>query len=126
MSALGQKRTFAVQKPCPLYPRKADRESDFAKGHVRFTPESGHVHCNEGFRFVPKATLRSLLDHLIGASNHVRRYLEVEGLGGLKVDDEFEFGCLQNRQFSRLGTLENFTNIDATLTKSVRKVGYVG
>jgi hypothetical protein len=29
MSALGQKQTFAVQK-----------------GHVRFTPESGHVQCN--------------------------------------------------------------------------------
>jgi hypothetical protein len=33
-----------------------------------------------------------LLDHFVGASNQCRRQIEVERLGGLKVDDEFERG----------------------------------
>src|SRR6516164_9318109 len=31
---------------CPLYPRKRPRKRNSAKGHVRFTPKSGHVRCN--------------------------------------------------------------------------------
>ena len=36
MSALGHKRTFAMQERCPLYPRIADMCSALA--HVRFVP----------------------------------------------------------------------------------------
>ena len=40
MSALGQKRTFAVQTAMSALPPKADMRS--AKRDVRFAPESGH------------------------------------------------------------------------------------
>jgi hypothetical protein len=36
MSALGQKQTFAVQKVCPLYPRKRNQR----ELHVRFVPKA--------------------------------------------------------------------------------------
>ena len=44
MSALGHKRTFAL-----------------AKGHVRFTPESGHVRALGHVRFVPIADIATIL-----------------------------------------------------------------
>ena len=44
MSALGQKRTFAVQKR-----------------HVRFTPKSGHVRRTRHVRFVPIADISVLV-----------------------------------------------------------------
>ena len=40
MSALGQKRTFALQQDMSALPPKADMCS--ALGDVRFTPNSGH------------------------------------------------------------------------------------
>jgi hypothetical protein len=47
MSALGQKQTFAVHKGMsalrPIATAKADMYP--VNGHVRFTPESGHVRC---------------------------------------------------------------------------------
>jgi hypothetical protein len=41
---------------------------------------------------------------------------EAERLGGLEVDDQFEFGWLHNRQIGGLLPLENSTDIDAALT----------
>jgi len=32
-------------KACPLYPQSRPRKRIFAKGHVCFTPKSGHVRC---------------------------------------------------------------------------------
>ena len=43
-SALGQKQTCAVQQPMSALLSTATAKR-FAKGHVRFTPESGHVQC---------------------------------------------------------------------------------
>src|SRR5215831_21336241 len=40
MSALGQKQTYAAQKPMPLYPQQRPRMRIPANGHVRFTSES--------------------------------------------------------------------------------------
>jgi hypothetical protein len=46
MSASGQKQTCAVKKGMSALPPDNDRESGFPhKGHVCFTPESGHVQC---------------------------------------------------------------------------------
>jgi len=43
--------------PCPLYPN-SDRESGhLPRGHVCFTPESGHVRCNGSCRLWAKSGL---------------------------------------------------------------------
>ena len=84
---------------------KADMCS--AKGHVRFTPKSGHVQCTADVRYVPIAdigTNQFLFDHLVGASEQRRRHGEAERLGGLKINDQLEFGRLFNRQITRLCT----------------------
>ena len=46
MSALGQKQTYAPQKAISALSLIATAKADSQKGHVRFTPESGHVRCN--------------------------------------------------------------------------------
>jgi hypothetical protein len=47
MSALGRKRTFAVQKAMyPLCPESDRKSGHAANGHVCFTPKSRHVRCN--------------------------------------------------------------------------------
>jgi hypothetical protein len=38
MSALGQKQTFAVQSPCPLYPLAVIRRHDFTVAGLRRRP----------------------------------------------------------------------------------------
>src|SRR4029077_2920182 len=38
------------------------------------------------------------LDHLVGARREHGRHFEAEGLGGLQVDQELEFGRLEHRQ----------------------------
>src|SRR5262249_56330580 len=43
--------------------------------------------------------------------------------GRLRVDDEFEFGRLQDRQVGGLRALEDLTGIDADLTPRVQKIG---
>ena len=43
MSALGQKKTCAVQEVMSALPPIATANAKLAKGHVCFTPESGHV-----------------------------------------------------------------------------------
>jgi hypothetical protein len=43
MSALGHKRTYAPQKAMSALPRIATAKADSRKGHVCFTPESGHA-----------------------------------------------------------------------------------
>ena len=42
-------------------------------------------------------------------------HLDAERSGGLQVEDELEFGRLQNRQISGLRSFENLTSVDADL-----------
>ena len=46
MSALGQKQTFRNAIAMSALPPIATAKVDFRNGHVRFTPESGHVQCS--------------------------------------------------------------------------------
>ena len=80
MSALGHKRTFAVQKGMSALPPKADICS--ALGDV----------C-----FVPIADMINLIDHLVGAVEQRGRYGEVERLRGLEVNHQLELGRLLHR-----------------------------
>jgi hypothetical protein len=43
MSALGQKQTYALQQAMSALLSIATEKADMRNGHVRFTPESGHV-----------------------------------------------------------------------------------
>jgi hypothetical protein len=49
----------------------------------------------------------SLLDHLVRALEQRRRDSKAERLGGLRVDDEFEFPRLLQRKITWLGAFEN-------------------
>src|SRR6476646_9988127 len=66
-------------------------------------------------RFGAKSDMATSLDHFVGRCKQVRRYCEVEILGGLHVYDKIEFGRLQDRQFRDLCTLENSPAVNANL-----------
>jgi hypothetical protein len=55
-------------------------------------------------------------DHLVGGGEERWRHSEAEHPGSLCVDDQFELRRLHNRQFGRLGALEDAAGIDADLT----------
>ena len=71
MSALGHKRTFALQNVMsPLPPIATAKADSPANGHFRITPESGHVRCISPCPLSANSGLlhcsRSLFDNLIG------------------------------------------------------------
>ena len=85
MSAKGQKRTLQCILVMSALPPKAD------------IPESAwHV------RFVPRHSALILFDQFVGAAEQRHWNSEAERLGGLKVDDQLEFGRSLNRQIGRL------------------------
>jgi hypothetical protein len=49
-------------------------------------------------RFVPIADIGTLFDHLVGAGENSVRDRNTERLRGLKIDGQFEFGRLLDRQ----------------------------
>ena len=69
MSAMGQKRTFAVQKGMSALPLKADM-----CGAAR------------DVRFGPIADIASSFNHSVGPREQRRRYRQPEFLGSLEVD----------------------------------------
>src|SRR5215813_5484650 len=61
-------------------------------------------------------------DHLVGAGEQRRRYVEAKRTRGRKIDDELEFGGLHHGQVGGLSALEDAASIDAKLPKYFRKV----
>jgi hypothetical protein len=62
-------------------------------------------------------------DHLVGEREQIVGDFDAQRLGGLQVDDEFEFGRLKHRQVGGLGALENACRIYASLAIAVRPSG---
>ena len=82
MSALGHKRTFAVQI-----------------GMSAFSPKADMCGAKRNVRFVPIADIQSrLFDDLVGAGKQHRRHGEADRFRGLEVDDQLEFGRHLHRQ----------------------------
>src|SRR5438445_13369135 len=44
---------------------------------------------------------------------------------GLEIDDQFEFGRLQNRQVGRFGAIENLSSVNANLVIGIGEIGPV-
>ena len=68
MSALGQKQTWAAQKPMSALPQK--RACAAQLGHVRF---------------VPIVDIRRLFDHLVGAREQRRRHVRPSAFAVLRL-----------------------------------------
>jgi len=62
-------------------------------------------------RFVPKAHIDLLIDHLVGAGKQCRWHRDAESLGGLKIDGQFILGWCLHRHLGRLFALENTVNV---------------
>src|SRR5262249_979756 len=109
MSALGQKRTCAVQKGMSALPLKADICS--APAHVRFGP---------------KRTLTGLFDHLVGTGEHRRWNCEAKRLSSLEIDYQLILGRRLHRKIGWLFTLEDAIDIAGRAPVLVNKIGSVG
>src|SRR5215471_1116105 len=86
MSALGQKQTFAARTAC------------------RFTPESEHVRCSCGCPLwaISGHDGRSLFNQLVCELLEMKRYLQPQRFGRLKVDNKL---ILRRRLYRHVGWL---------------------
>src|SRR6516164_10264640 len=94
MSALGQKQTLERLRLMSALPPKADMDRH-----------------GSDVRFVPKADIKRLLNHLVGAGKDSRWNCESQSLRGLKIDDQLILRRRLNRKVARLLTLEDAINV---------------
>ena len=65
------------------------------------------------------------LNNLVGSSQQCFRDGKAERLGGLEIDDEFEFARLHDRQIGWFFALENACGIDAKLARLMADAGTI-
>jgi len=65
--------------------------------NVRFGSKADIGTQSRNVRFVPKADIRFLFDHVVSASRKCRWDFQSECFSGLQVDDELEVGGLRHR-----------------------------
>jgi hypothetical protein len=133
MSALGERQTFRVARAMSALPLKADirtakshvrfaphsdqRKRIPANGHVRFTPESGHVRCTSSMSALGQYRTNAVqqkgsLDHLVGPQQKRRRNGYPQRVSSSHVDHRFEFRRPFDRQFTRIGPSRDLTSKD--------------
>src|SRR5262249_50226820 len=101
MSALGQKRKFALQKVMSALPPKADMCG--ATRNVRFGPKAD----------IARRSKRHLFDHRIGNGEDARWNCQAERLGRLEIDDKLKFGRLKHRKIGRFLAFEDTAGIES-------------
>src|SRR5262245_16489869 len=62
-----------------------------------------------------------LFDHLVGAGEERRRDFDAQTLGGLQIDDQFEFRRQRDWQVGWLLALENPAGVDTNLSIGLRE-----
>ena len=68
----------------------------------------------------------SLFDHLVGAGEQRRRYLEAKGVRGLDVDDKLELGGCLHGKLTGLGAAQDTVDIGRGATPQFGGIGAVG
>src|SRR5262249_22370992 len=109
MSALGQKRTYAVQKSMSALPPKADM-----------------CVATRDVRFGPIADMSTLFDHLVSTGEHGRWECETHFLGGLQINHQLILGRRLHGHLGWLLALENAINIVSRLPVLIEEVGSIG
>src|SRR6516162_4389671 len=88
----------------PVFPPKADVR--VTRWHVRFGPQADSC----------TAANRSLFDYLVGGDKQSFWHRDAERLGGLEIDEQFDFCGLLDWQVRRLLALKNAAGIIAGQT----------
>src|SRR5262245_33609257 len=102
MSALGHKRTCAVQEPMSGLPPIATAKADSRKRSVRSTPKSGLMQCSNACPLWANSGQHK--SHSISSSVG---NAEAERLSGRDIDDQLDFRRLLNRKVSGFLTFED-------------------
>src|SRR2546428_3153918 len=107
--------TIAVYASSPLSPATTQHS----------LPSGRYSLLGPDFHRLDRTSLRlaHLLDHLVGEHLDRVRHLNAECPRRLRVDDELEFGGLQNREVGGLRALEDSTDVDADLMPRLQTIG---
>ena len=112
MSALGHKRTYALQQAMsalhPIATVKADMPQMVMSA---LHPIANMCSATRDVRFGPIADIWLSLDHLVGEQQEQLGKREAERLGRLKIDDEFKLDWRLHWQIARRLAFEDAINI---------------
>ena len=97
-----------------------------AKGHVRFTPKSGHVRCTGRCPLSANSGHRAnLFDHFVSAGEERSWHCEAKGFGCFEIDHQLKARGLLDRYNPRFLTLQNLVNEYCALPKHIGSTGAV-
>src|SRR6516165_1268811 len=82
-----------------------------------FDAKSAHL---TGLKMI-RITRAASFDHLVGAGKKRRRDFDAQTLGGLQIDDQFEFRRQRDWQVGWLLALENPAGVDTNLSIGLRE-----